>query len=144
MGPSLSDRFLRIPIFRHSHMREKTTFGINPPFGRLSPTQRQVAHALLTRPPLSLQCIATSELTFDLHASSTPPAFVLSQDQTLRSKINLTINTRTPAFPAKGTQGHKFSWLIAYAISTHSQALAPPHTTPSQVSCRQSDKPYRF
>jgi hypothetical protein len=37
---------------------------------------------LLTRPPLG---IATS---FDLHVLSTPPAFVLSQDQTLRKIIS--------------------------------------------------------
>jgi hypothetical protein len=52
--------------------------GISHPFGWVSPTKRQVTYALLTRPPLG---IATS---FDLHVLSTPPAFVLSQDQTLR------------------------------------------------------------
>ena len=46
----------------------------------------QIAHALLTRPPLEL--IASSRnlpqlIPLDLHVLSTPPAFVLSQDQTL-------------------------------------------------------------
>jgi hypothetical protein len=36
------------------------------------------SHVLLTRAPL---CIATA---FDLHVLSLPPAFVLSQDQTLK------------------------------------------------------------
>ena len=39
------------------------------------------SHALLTRLPL---CIAAA---FDLHVLGLPPAFVLSQDQTLRLKV---------------------------------------------------------
>ena len=45
----------------------------------LSPSRRQVVYALLTRSPLGV--IANSP--FDLHVLGTPPAFVLSQDQTL-------------------------------------------------------------
>ena len=44
---------------------------------------RQVTHALLTRPPLSTVCASTDSTPFDLHVLSTPPAFILSQDQTL-------------------------------------------------------------
>ena len=55
--------------------------GISTCFQVLSPCLGQIVHALLTRPPL------TSEPKFlrplDLHVLSTPPAFVLSQDQTL-------------------------------------------------------------
>ena len=48
---------------------------------------RQVAHVLLTRPPLNL---FPKELhSLDLHVLGTPPAFVLSQDQTLNKKFNL-------------------------------------------------------
>ena len=48
---------------------------------------RQVAHALLTRPPLNP---FPKELhPLDLHVLGTPPAFVLSQDQTLNKKFNL-------------------------------------------------------
>jgi hypothetical protein len=39
---------------------------------------------LRTRSPLNTECIATSAVPFDLHVLATPPAFVLSQDQTLR------------------------------------------------------------
>ena len=51
---------------------------------------RQVTHALLTRPPLS--CLNPSEnfikaASFDLHVLGTPPAFILSQDQTLMFKF---------------------------------------------------------
>ena len=49
----------------------------------LSPCIRQVTHALLTRPPLSYTSLGFSITPFDLHVLSTPPAFILSQDQTL-------------------------------------------------------------
>ena len=51
----------------------------------------QVAHALLTRPPLShLSALAEASVeraSFDLHVLGTPPAFILSQDQTLTLKF---------------------------------------------------------
>ena len=53
--------------------------GISVGFPTLSPSSRQVAHVLLTRPPLS----GTSAKPLDLHVLGAPPAFVLSQDQTL-------------------------------------------------------------
>ena len=49
----------------------------------LSPTQGQVAHALLTRPPL----IPPKGSPFDLNVLCTPPAFILSQDQTLEQIV---------------------------------------------------------
>ena len=55
--------------------------GINQPFGWLFPSAGQVAHVLLTRPPLNKK--ASSLVPLDLHVLGTPPAFVLSQDQTL-------------------------------------------------------------
>ena len=58
-----------------------TLCGISSRFQLLSPSERQVAHVLLTRPPLSYG--ASSITPFDLHVLGVPPAFVLSQDQTL-------------------------------------------------------------
>ena len=55
--------------------------GISTCFQVLSPCTGQIVHALLTRPPLECSPKETSPL--DLHVLSTPPAFVLSQDQTL-------------------------------------------------------------
>ena len=55
--------------------------GISIRFQMLSPSERQVAHVLLTRPPLT--CGASPTSPFDLHVLGAPPAFVLSQDQTL-------------------------------------------------------------
>ena len=56
--------------------------GINPGFPELSQSQGQVAHVLLTRSRLCPRASPGSSL--HLHVLSTPPAFVLSQDQTLR------------------------------------------------------------
>ena len=55
--------------------------GISSRFQLLSPSERQVAHVLLTRPPLIMR--ASSQSPLDLHVLGVPPAFVLSQDQTL-------------------------------------------------------------
>ena len=50
---------------------------------------------LLTRSPLSFFSLHPKDLleefSFDLHVLCTPPAFVLSQDQTLNKKFNLTL-----------------------------------------------------
>ena len=61
--------------------------GISSRFQLLSPCTGQVTHALLTRPPLSHRSIIrriSKGASFDLHVLGTPPAFILSQDQTLR------------------------------------------------------------
>ncbi len=59
----------------YRHFRKGTEV---PP---LSPSPGYVVHALLTRPPLAK--LPKEQCPFDLHALATPPAFVLSQDQTL-------------------------------------------------------------
>ena len=57
--------------------------GISTCFQVLSPCLGQIAHALLTRPPLKHLGASSLMSPLDLHVLSTPPAFVLSQDQTL-------------------------------------------------------------
>ncbi len=77
-----------------SNMRKMTLSGISPGFPRLSLSLGQITHVLLTRSPLVSEpksVIGRSfklhwRDSFDLHVLSTPPAFVLSQDQTLRIK----------------------------------------------------------
>ena len=59
-------------------------WGIRPPFDGLSPSDRQVAYALLTRAPVASYGIATILLPLDLHGLGLSLAFILSQDQTLR------------------------------------------------------------
>ena len=74
------------PGFDVGKMSSLIICGINSPFGELSPTSRQIAHVLRTLAPLDIICIATNDIPLDLHVLSTPPAFVLSQNQTLREK----------------------------------------------------------
>ena len=50
------------------------------PFPVAIPQRRARSHALLTRPPLN------PKVSLDLHVLGLPPAFVLSQDQTLKLK----------------------------------------------------------
>ena len=57
--------------------------GISNGFPLLFPGTGQVAHALLTLSPLIYMKASFHLYPFDLHVLSTPPAFVLSQDQTL-------------------------------------------------------------
>ena len=66
--------------------------GISHPFEWLSRTRGYVIHVLLTRSPLTRG--PKSVRALDLHVLSTPPAFVLSQDQTLQfdSKNSLLLN----------------------------------------------------
>ena len=59
--------------------------GINPGFPGLSQYQGWVTHVLLTRSPLSPG--PKARFSLDLHVLSAPPAFVLSQDQTLREGL---------------------------------------------------------
>ena len=68
--------------FHTQTMRPGVICGIRPSFPGLSHSQGQVTHVLLTRSPLIHPASRAS--SFDLHVLSTPPAFVLSQDQTLQ------------------------------------------------------------
>ena len=73
--------FQRIAPLIFRRCRPNMLCGISSRFQLLSPSERQVAHVLLTRPPLIKG--ASSLSPFDLHVLGVPPAFVLSQDQTL-------------------------------------------------------------
>ena len=55
--------------------------GISSSFPLLFPTRRQITHALLTRLPLYS---GLPPFALDLHVLGTPPALILSQDQTLQ------------------------------------------------------------
>jgi hypothetical protein len=77
----------RSPLFWHAVRRQPfpcerlvlaSSCGISTAFAALSPSKRQVSYVFLTRLPL------TPKGAFDLHVLGTPPAFILSQDQTLR------------------------------------------------------------
>ena len=68
-------------------------WGINPPFGGLSPSAGHVTHVLLTRAPLGMLLASYPHPPYDLHVLNTPPAFVLSQNQTLRKKRSCRVST---------------------------------------------------
>jgi hypothetical protein len=70
----------------------ESTSGISPSFLGLSRSSGQVTHVILTRSRLCPGPKPGSSL--HLHVLSTPPAFVLSQDQTLRKKCDVTSNVR--------------------------------------------------
>ena len=58
--------------------------GISTPFGELFRASGQITHVLRTRAP---RYYPLREFPFDLHVLGTPPAFVLSQDQTLQLRV---------------------------------------------------------
>ena len=69
--------------FSPGAMRRPGVSGITRPFGRLSRGRGQVLHVLLSRSPLAS---TRRWVPFDLHVLGAPPAFILSQDRTLRPK----------------------------------------------------------
>ena len=88
----LVSRYLTNYLIRREAISERNTLiakscgfamlcGITIRFQKLSHSQRQVPHVLLTRPPLASS--PKGLRSFDLHVLGAPPAFVLSQDQTL-------------------------------------------------------------
>src|SRR4051794_19994575 len=77
-------------------MQQLVTSSISHPFRQLSQSRGQITHVLLTRSPLEYP--PKEAFPLDLHVLSTPPAFVLSQDQTLhrKPKNNSTENKPKP------------------------------------------------
>jgi len=67
--------------FPPTTMKQSVASGISHPFRQLSQSEGQITHVLLTRSPLEYP--PKEAFPLDLHVLSTPPAFVLSQDQTL-------------------------------------------------------------
>jgi hypothetical protein len=71
------------PPFPSASVEAVGLCGISTPFGMLSPTNGQIAYALLTRAPLYS---SRRTFSFDLHVLGPPLTFALSQDQTLQLK----------------------------------------------------------
>ena len=104
----------------------KNVCGITRPLGRLSPRHRQIAHVLRTRSPVG---IATPR---DLHVLSTPPAFVLSQDQTLQeknSKNSRRIRCSSPERRHRTSLHRDSSICTASGISEFVYCLSPLRTS---------------
>src|SRR5579872_1398851 len=80
----------------HLAITTRSTFGISPSFLGLSQSSGQVTHVLLTRSRLCPRPKPGSSL--HLHVLGTPPAFVLSQDQTLREELQNDPRMSRPTF----------------------------------------------
>ena len=99
---------------------------ISTPFRALSRSRGQVTHVILTRSPLTHPQGAGP---FDLHVLSTPPAFVLSQDQTLQKN-----QSPRQHHEPKGThkpprnQHHPDKQNKPSTPQTHPQKACPEHT----------------
>ena len=61
-----------------------TSSGITAPFETLFRNPRYVTYLFLTLSPLTYLSVTQLICPFDLHVLAMPPAFILSQDQTLQ------------------------------------------------------------
>ena len=106
----------RISPFTSAPCRTVVLCGISNGFPLLSPSAGQVAHALLTRPPLKTAPLhpktSVRGSPFDLHVLSTPPAFVLSQDQTLLFKSFVPSRASSLKTPDGFLFNSKSLWLL--------------------------------
>ena len=78
---------LAVPALNSKRCPSEVTSGISSPFSKLFQTSWQITHVLRTLAPLNTSYIAAACIPLDLHVLSTPPAFVLSQNQTLRKNF---------------------------------------------------------
>ena len=130
-------------------MPERHVSGIRPRFQGLSQSQGQVTHVLLTRSPLIHPASWASP--FDLHVLSTPPAFVLSQNQTLRRCLMATTtrkrqstDTRNDPHPLASKASVKFGFVVRPRRSRADPTSTKTHrshaTTPNEATTR-ADEP---
>jgi hypothetical protein len=92
----------------------RSVSGISGPFEPLSRSPRWVTHVLLTRPPLTVRVSPDGSL--DLHVLGTPPAFALSQDQTLQFDSSILTPRRRPCGRGQGKGMHTiFGEPVAYS-----------------------------
>ena len=110
-------RSLTAPFFPSS-CGKRNSFGISSRFRLLSPSRRQVVYALLTRSPLNSKKASFLLLPFDLHVLSTPPAFVLSQDQTLHDRLFVWLDFVLP-FETDSSVSLKFVAGYCYPAHRH-------------------------
>ena len=75
--------YQRISPFLLLSCNRSSICGISNDFSLLFPSDSQIAYVLLTSPPLTSLLVNKKFCPFDLHVLCAPPAFILSQDQTL-------------------------------------------------------------
>src|SRR4051812_43550167 len=79
----------------------------------------------------------------DLHVLSTPPAFVLSQDQTLQEKVQLTRRTRPSDASKDRVRNQNIVTLISRLERTNAQGSNESHRTTSHTRLSISISPAR-
>ena len=111
--------------------------GIRPSFPGLSHSAGQITHVLLTRSPLEYPPPRWQAFPFDLHVLSTPPAFVLSQDQTLQPQ-----HTQTNACVVHKNKKNKINSVSSVYLLTrathphhHRVGVCDTHTTTLVCGC---------
>ena len=97
------------------------------PVTALFQSSRYVTHLLRTLPPLISPLIAQKTYPCDLHVLATPPAFVLSQDQTLQfdSSIRQRLSRRTEVVLLILTPPKRDERLNTF-IGTHIESVESP------------------
>src|SRR6516165_4766939 len=105
--------------------------GIRPSFPSLSRSAGQITHVLLTRSPLEHP--ASRAFPFDLHVLSTPPAFVLSQDQTLQTKTPHHNRQGSQSIRENLTKRHHKNW-------HHKKTTTPTHGDAQGMAKKQQQK----
>ena len=116
----------------------------------LSLCKGQVAHALLTRPPLRYtrnlpESFIQRISPLDLHVLGTPPAFILSQDQTLKFIILNSGFTLTyiDVLPSGFTSIKSMLSQVVYPVLLYSYLLTyPKYMNRTRHSCRQNSKEF--
>ena len=102
--------------------------GISPAFAELFQIRGWITHALLTRAPL-YSPNRGRDFSCDLHVLSTPPAFILSQDQTLQ--LNWVADCS-----ANQTLGPEFRHCLVFKDRARRPA-GPRSSNPAKISNRR-------
>ena len=108
--------------------------GIRPSFPGLSHSAGQITHVLLTRSPLEYPPPQWQAFPFDLHVLSTPPAFVLSQDQTLQPQHTMRVLRTNKTKTIKDSVSSVY--LLTRATHPHhyqGRGVRHPHNNTSSV-----------
>ena len=120
--------------FPPATMQQPVISGISHPFRQLSRSEGQITHVLLTRSPLEYP--PKGAFPLDLHVLSTPPAFVLSQDQTLhRNQSTEKILTKQ-----RSTSKQSPESLFVNSKKPPTQPPQPPHTNARKSQNNQADE----
>ena len=134
-----------VESFQTHPCEQARTPRISHPFKRLSRSEGQVTHVLLTRSPLTPPPKKRGQGPFDLHVLSTPPAFVLSQDQTLQKNQKNKPHTNPNNQKSHQDQHAAHSNSPENQSRPNNQKPTPPpsasHNTPQPLHSQKTPQP---